>query len=105
MTFFSDIKPLESRALEGECSTAVLKTIAHERSRLRGVSNIYKLSLLLDPEFIEPEVRRAARILEFAGFISSHVEAGTGDLKNLELTEAGWFASGIDKPFWMGGAA
>jgi len=103
MTFFVDIKPIQERALEGECSIAILKAIAHEHNRLRGISNFYQLSLLMDAEFLEAEIRRAARILEFSGFISSHVEAGTGDLKNIELTDTGWAASGIGKPFWMGG--
>lgn len=105
MTFYADIKPLEVRALEGECPTAVMKVIARERGRLRGIPNIYKLSLRLRDAFIEQDVRRTTLHLEFAGFISSNVETGTGELKNLNLTDAGWEASGAKKPFWMGGEA
>jgi len=103
MTFFVDIKPLKSRALDGECGPAVLNAIANKLNRLGRVPNIYQLSMMVS-DFIEPEVRRAARHLELAGFISSHVEAGTGDLKHIELTDAGWDASDFDKPIWMGNA-
>jgi len=105
MTFYADIKPIETRAAECNCCTAVLKAIAQEYSSLRRIHNVYRLGRLMQKEFIEAEVRRAALLLVNTGLISSNLEPGTGDLKNLELTETGWAASGADKPFWMGGAA
>ena len=101
MTAWVDIPPLEQRAADCRVCCRILDVLASEATRLRSVKNMYKLSKLAGSEYSATEVRRAARMLHNANMIAAMVDSTKGKMKNPVLTDAGWDASTIARPFWM----
>lgn len=103
MTAWVTIPPLEQRAAECGVCCRVLDVLAHEATRLRKVSNMYRLAKLAGPDYCEAEIRRAAQTLHNVNMIAATTEGEKGKMKNPVLTDAGWDAATIARPFWMDG--
>ena len=101
MTAWVDIPPLEQRAAACRVCCRILDVLASEATRLRSVKNMYRLERLAGPEYTSGEIRQAAYMLHNANLIAATTEGEKGKMKKPVLTDSGWDASTIARPFWM----
>ena len=101
MTAWVEIPPLEQRAADCLICCRILDVLAGEATRLRSVKNMYRLEQLAGPEYSSGEIRQAASMLHNANLIAATTEGEKGRMKKPTLTDAGWDASTVARPFWM----
>ena len=101
MTAWVDIPPLEQRAADCRVCCRILDVLAHEATRLRRIKNTHRLEKLAGPEYSDRQIRYATHLLQNANLITGTTDAKEGKLRNPTLTDAGWDAATIARPFWM----
>ena len=101
MPAWVEIPPLEQRAAECPCCMAVIDTIAGLHVKQLKARSSHQISERLADDFNGQWVRRSLITLSNLGQVTVSFDEEYGKINNPTLTDAGWDASTIDRPFWM----
>ncbi len=100
MNFFAEVPPIEERLMASESVGKILNVLATSSANLLPVRSLKALKDKI-PGSDEGRLCDWARAMVDQGLITADVKAGGIGLKDIELTDSGWEASGMDKPFWL----